>query len=398
MNPLEDALRPWRTLLAALSLLAAMAGASAHQASDAFVQLQLAERTLTERVDIALRDIDQVLWLDADDDGALTWREVRTRWPEIQRLAAEGVRLDTGTASCLPAGDTPPQLVAHSDGTHAVLTRTLQCDMVPDRLAVDYRLFQDVDATHRGIVRWTRGDPQAPVGGGQALLTPGAGTVALFAPADTAAAATPGWAGLPGFIAEGVHHLLIGWDHILFLLALLLPAVYPRGRGGVPAPAPTVGGVVRDVVQVVTAFTVAHSITLSLAATGVLLPPARWVESLIAASVVLAALNNVWPVVTEGRWKIGFGFGLIHGFGFAGALADAGLVGADRFWPLLGFNVGVELGQLLVVALVLPLAWALRGTRVYRGPVLRGGSLAIAALAAVWLAERALDVDALGWI
>lgn len=397
---MSRALQMLRTLTAALALGTAAGGATAHQASDAFVHLNLAGTTLTERVDVALRDADHVLWLDADDDGTLTWHEVRSRWPELQRLVTDGLRLDTGSAVCAVSADGPPQLVTHSDGAHAVLTRTLRCDTAPDRLAVDYHLFEGVDATHRGIVRWTRGDAQAPVGGGQALLTPGGGAVALFSPADAAdaAAGSPGWAGLPGYVAEGVHHLLIGWDHILFLLALLLPAVHPRRRGGAPVPVPTAGGVVGDVVKVVTAFTVAHSITLSLAATGVLLPPARWVESLIAASVVLAALNNVWPVVTDGRWKIGFGFGLIHGFGFAGALADAGLVGADRFWPLLGFNVGVELGQLLVVALVLPLAWALRDTRVYRGPVLRGGSVAIAALAAVWLAERALDMDALGWI
>jgi hypothetical protein len=116
------------------------------------------------------------------------------------------------------------------------------------------------------------------------------------------------------------------------------------------------------------------------------------VESTIAASVVLAALNNVWPVIAEARWKLTFVFGLVHGFGFASALKDAGLARGDLAAPLLGFNLGVEIGQLCIVALVLPLAWTLRGTRTYRG-AFAGGSLAIAGVAALWLVQRAFDLS-----
>ena len=115
--------------------------------------------------------------------------------------------------------------------------------------------------------------------------------------------------------------------------------------------------------KVVTAFTVAHSITLSLAALGVISLPSRLVESAIAASVVLAALNNVCPVVYGGRWIIAFCFGLIHGFGFASVLTDLGLPQDSLLLALVAFNLGVELGQLAIVAVFLPIAYALRGRR-----------------------------------
>ncbi|MET0981731.1 MAG: HupE/UreJ family protein, partial [Telluria sp.] len=148
-----------------------------------------------------------------------------------------------------------------------------------------------------------------------------------------------------------------------------------------------------DVLRIVTAFTLAHSLTLSLAVLGALSLPSRLVESAIAASVVLAALNNLWPLYHRWRALVAFGFGLIHGFGFASVLADLGLPQGALVLSLVGFNVGVELGQLAIVALFLPLAFALRRGLFYRRMVMTGGSACIALAALVWLAERALDLQ-----
>ena len=150
-----------------------------------------------------------------------------------------------------------------------------------------------------------------------------------------------------------------------------------------------------DVLRIVTAFTVAHSITLSLAVLGLVTLPSRLVESAIAASVVAAALNNIWPLVRGRRWMVAFLFGLVHGFGFASVLADLGLPQGALAVALLGFNVGVELGQLAIVAVFLPLAYALRRSWFYRRAVLVGGSLLIALLAAVWLVERVFELKLL---
>jgi hypothetical protein len=190
---------------------------------------------------------------------------------------------------------------------------------------------------------------------------------------------------------EGIWHIWLGFDHILFLLSLLLPAVLVR-RGGKWHAAADFKGSFWDVARIVTAFTVAHSITLTLAALGVVSLPSRWVESAIALSVVLAALNNVFPIVERGRWIAAFAFGLLHGFGFAGALQDLGLPTGSLALSLAGFNIGVELGQLAIVAAFLPVAFALRSTWAYRRLVLAGGSTVIVAIAGVWLAERAFDL------
>ena len=180
------------------------------------------------------------------------------------------------------------------------------------------------------------------------------------------------------FLRLGFSHILDGIDHLLFVLCLVLPIRK-----------------IRPLIGVVTAFTVAHSITLSLAALGVVALPSRWVESAIAASVLLAALNNLFPVVSGRRWVVAFAFGLIHGFGFASVLAELGLPRDALLLALVGFNVGVELGQLAIVAVFLPFAFSLRATSVYRVAVFTGGSLAIAAVSAAWLGERMLDVKVL---
>jgi hypothetical protein len=123
--------------------------------------------------------------------------------------------------------------------------------------------------------------------------------------------------------------------------------------------------------------------------------PSRAVEATIAASVVVAALNNVFPVFTKRLWAVAFVFGLIHGFGFASVLADLGLPRDALALTLVGFNLGVEAGQLAIVALFLPLAYALRRTVLYRQGVRIGGSLLIALLAGIWFAERAFNLKLL---
>ena len=245
-----------------------------------------------------------------------------------------------------------------------------------------YSLFFDVDPSHRGLVQWI-----APGGdAAQALIfgTESAQQSLAMKPAGA-------WQTLRQYLVDGVWHIWIGYDHILFLLALLLPAVLVR-RERQWQGAPRFSGALMEVVKVVTAFTLAHSITLSLAALQVITLPSRLVESAIAASVVIAALNNLKGTVHGRRWMMAFAFGLLHGFGFASVLADLGLPQGALVLALVGFNVGVELGQLAIVALFLPLAFALRRTRFYQFGVLKIGSLIVAALATWWLVQRLFDL------
>lgn len=145
-----------------------------------------------------------------------------------------------------------------------------------------------------------------------------------------------------------------------------------------------------DVVSVVTAFTAAHSLTLSVAALGGVNLPSRLVESAIALTVVLGALNNLFPAVTERRWLAAFVFGLIHGYGFASVLTDLGLERGNLALALAGFNVGVELGQLAIVLMLAPVAYLLRRTFLYRRIIMPAGAVSIGVVGVYWLFQRAL--------
>jgi hypothetical protein len=374
-----------RHLAALLGLLTALAGpAQAHKASDAYLRWHIDGSRVEQRVDIALRDLDRELTLDADDDGQLNWGEVRRRWADIERLADQGLQVSADGQPCAVVSSQPPQLDQHTDGQYAVLQRRLQCGAAVRTLEVDYRLFATSDATHRGIARIEGITPTS------AVLVPAAGLQRYQAGVDGMATGRS----FAGFVAEGLHHIVVGLDHLLFLVTLLMVTVWRRdGAGWVPRSQARAAWV--EALGLVSAFTVSHSITLALAAGGVLAPPTRWVESLIAISVLVAAVDNLRPFVRGPRWVMVSVFGLVHGFGFAGPLQDLGLRQGALALPLLGFNLGVELGQLALVALLLPLATALRGARWYRLAVVRGGSAAVATLAFTWTLERSLSLHLL---
>ena len=374
----------WLLFIALLPVLMFQTPAWAHKPSDSYLTLRAAQDSsnIAVRWDIALRDLDYVLQLDRNGNGEISWGEVRQRSEDITRLATSRLQLSSADQPCSWATASPLMLDKHSDGSYAVLSLTAQCASLSGSLKAHYSLLFDVDPSHRGLVQWIgpgSESPQALVFGTESAEQ----TLALQAPGP--------WQTLRQYLVDGVWHIWIGYDHILFLLALLLPAVLVRRQGQWEG-APRFSGAARDVVKVVTAFTLAHSITLSLAALGVISLPSRLVESAIAASVVLAALNNLRGTIEGRRWVMAFVFGLLHGFGFASVLADLGLPQGALVLALVGFNVGVELGQLAIVAIFLPVAFALRGTGFYRFGVLKVGSLLVALLASWWLAQRLFNL------
>ena len=379
-----------RTLLASVLLWTA-GGAWAHKPSDSYLSVTVAGDQVTGRWDIALRDLDFAIGLDADGDGNITWGEVRARHGEIAAYAAARLRAQADGQACnIEFG--VQQVDEHTDGAYTVLPLRMACPQRPRALTLDYTLFADLDPQHRGLLNLSvDGAVRTAILGPQAPRQ----TFELQASASRVTQ-------LLDYGREGVWHIWVGFDHILFLLSLLLPAVGVwRRPGGAPdspqqwQPVERFRTAFWDVLRIVTAFTVAHSITLSMAALGFVSLPSRWVESAIAASVVLAALNNVRAVFHERRWMVAFGFGLIHGFGFASVLIDLGLPQGALALALLGFNLGVEVGQLAIVAAFLPTAYLLRRSAFYRRVVLLGGSLLIAAVAAAWFVERAFELKLL---
>lgn len=365
--------------IVALVALLVSVTAWAHKPSDSYLTLELENETVKGRWDIALRDLATALPLDADGDGKVTWGEVEARRPEIIAYALAHLALTSGGKACPLNAEESVAVTPHSDGTYFVMRFAAKCDGKVDALNVDYRLFFDIDAQHRGILRFEGGTSQTHI------FSTGDRTSSFDLAGVTAKKQ------LSNIIGQGVIHIWKGYDHILFLLALLLPAVVRR-KDGAWEPVERLRPALIDVLRIVTAFTVAHSITLSLAALGVVTLPSRVVESVIALSVVLAAVNNVYPILREDRWAAAFLLGLMHGFGFSSTLMDLDLPRANLVLTLFGFNLGVEIGQVAVVAVFVPLTFAVRKTTAYRRWGILVGSIVIGVLATIWLIERMFEV------
>ncbi len=353
----------------------------AHKPSDALLSVQFASSGLTARWEVALRDLQvRPGGIDAGD-GALHRSELIAKQKLLFEQLRAHVRFSAGGVACsvVPAGSV--EVTEHSDGAYAALTATATCPAT-GALALDYDYQFEADPQHRLIVS---------VQGETHILSSRERSLQFErnAPARSSS-----------LLDSGLAHILEGSDHLLFLFSLLLPAVLVQ-RGAALVPAESFRPVLAEVLRVVTAFTVAHSLTLSLAVLGFATLPARFVEPAIAASVIIAAAANLLPArehpwLGGARWPIAYTLGLLHGYGFSSALDDAGLRGGNVVVPLLTFNLGVELGQLAVVSLLLPLLFLARRWKLYERVLVRGGSLVIALVACVWFVERAFDVKLLG--
>jgi hypothetical protein len=368
------------SLIVMLCLLCARA--PAHKPSDSYLRITGGAEHLTAEWDIALKDLEFLIGLDANQNGEITWGELKSQRQAIAahalsrlRIAADGKTYNLQVADLL--------VTQHSDGAYAVLSLEMDCPGDAAVLDIHYNLLFDVDPTHRGLVLFTgRGVASTHVlSPSEPMLELRTGETAL-------------WASFADYVREGVWHIWIGYDHILFLLSLLLPAVLVR-REGTWQPVESFGPACVSVLKIVTVFTLAHSITLWLAVMEYVTLPSRFVESTIALSIVVVALNNLWPVLPLSGWAIAFVFGLVHGFGFANVLNDLGLTDVTLALSLLGFNVGAELGQMAVVLVFFPLAFLMRNTFVYERLVFRTGSLLIALVAGLWMFELVFNTEPL---
>ena len=364
----------WHCLIVAG--LGALQSVQAHVASNSFLQLQVDGTGMTGALEFAVRDAELAVGLDGNHDGKVSWGEIRAAQAPLALYIRQHLQVSEHDGPCTLALG-PVQINERVDGNYIWQPLSASCPGKVRQLTIQYRLLDDEDPSHRGLLTLTAlGVTQSAVLGGPRVVQ----SFDLEHPSA--------WYAFSEYLQAGIWHIWSGIDHLLFLLSLLLPAVLMRRHGhwqSVPQAMPALV----NILKVVTAFTLAHSVTLSLAAFNVIRLPGRLTESMIAASIIVAALNNVFPLVTEARWRVAFAFGLLHGFGFASVLADMGLPRGARLVSLVGFNLGVEAGQLAVVLAIMPVAYWLRHTLFYRRAIMPWGSSAIAALAAVWFVQRA---------
>ena len=310
-------------------------------------------------------------------DGRLSDEEIRAHRDDLQRFLAGRIRLqgryhvagvtteETGALTVEPGPATPPAggPAGLAPATHTTLTLNYAWRAPIEALTVRYDLFVPNVSTASCLATILEGKQIRNV-----VFTP------EHREATIAFGRTPVWQAIGGFVTLGIEHILTGYDHMLFLLSLLM-----------------LGGTLRSLIKIVTAFTVAHSVTLSLAVLNIVTLPSRWVESAIALSIVYVAAENVWrgSAVMRTRWLVTFGFGLVHGLGFASALQEMHLPQANVAASLVGFNVGVEIGQVTVVLLAF-LALNVLRNRTWAPSFRQWVSAATALVGAFWFIQRAM--------
>jgi HupE / UreJ protein len=353
--------------LAILPLIGVVA--QAHSVGTSYLHIDQASGKASPQatVELSLRDLEFAIGLDSNHDTRITWAEVLAGRTALTAYIGNRLILRRGEQSC---GSSVTDLLInqHADGPYAVLMMTLTCP-ASGQLSMQSNLLFDIDDSHRTLLNFN---------------TPHSQLVSVLTSATRSwsepIGATGGWSALGRFIEQGIWHIWTGFDHLAFLLLLLLPLMRPQTDSKRQT--------MIKALRIVTAFTLAHSITLACAAFKYISLPSRWVEAAIAASIVMTGLMNLWPRTARFGVVMAFGFGLIHGLGFAAALAELTANARSRILPLIGFNLGVELGQLVVVAAFLPLLLLGRNAILLRQRGVAAGSLSVSVLGMIWLAQR----------
>ena len=358
-------------LLFSLIILIYSTQSWSHQLSDSYMVLDFTGGTIKEGVNatlkVAITDIELAIGIDSNKDSAITWGEIKNQEIAINTYVSNRIRFKNPNETC-PFTIGTHSIENLSSGAFLSISLTLCPNVDSGNLELSYQLLFDIDAFHRGIIQI-----KTSSGSTSRVLTPDNNTLNI----NTRESGI--FKNIIDFITQGIWHIWMGYDHLLFLIALLIPSVFKRDNGEWVAHL-SAKPVAVDVMKIVTAFTLAHSLTLSLATLDIITPPAVLVETLIALSVVIAGINIIYPIFNNKRWLLALMFGFIHGFGFAGVLGGLALPSDGLILCLLAFNVGVELGQLAVVLTLLPMFYLSRYQNWYQN-----WGLKISAISISWI-------------
>ena len=344
-----------------------------HSASTSYVVANARGNDVNVEWSLALRDLDAAIGLDRDGDGAITWGELKAQAEKIDDYALTRLRVTSAGADCM-TDDPPEHLVdEREDGAYAVLRIGFHCAIAISQLDVSYSALFEVDSRHRGLL---------------SLDLNGATHAAVFSPDERGArfGAAPDIATLAGaYFTAGAEHLAGGADHILFLLMILAPVLLRASPEGIRN---TAAARLLEVVRVLSAFTAAHAIALSLAVLQVVHAPTTVVEAGIALTIVATALDNLWPFLPGRRWMLAFAFGLIHGLGIASGLGPLHLPAAALAIALVSFNLGLEAVQVAIALGASPIGSLVRVSPAVSRRLLPVLSAGAAVVAALWFSER----------
>lgn len=371
----------------------------AHSPDQSYLYLRVYKDAIGGRYEMTAKDMNKAMGLNLPDK--LNMELVKPHLPTIYNYLKSRSNLKSNTGEAYQVRFTEPTVLNLEEMEDFVRFHfdLDGVDVVPESLDIFYDVLFDKDPQHRGMLiveyNWKAG-----IVDNEALISN------IYSPDKTQQSLSLKdasiWKGFVALVKLGVWHIWIGLDHILFIVALILPAVVRRREHEVPLSFSTANDrwIPVDrfkpafiyILKIVTFFTIAHSITLALAALKIVNLPSWFVESIIALSIALAAFHNIKPIIKSREWIIAFAFGLFHGFGFASVLGEKGLSGDYMILSLLGFNVGVELGQVLIICMIFPVLYLIRKLKLYPA-IIKYGSMALIFIALYWFVERAFEVD-----
>lgn len=355
-------------LLLVILLLAPLA-ARADSSSTSYLDIDAHGATIDVQWSLALRDLDDAIGLDTDGDGRITWGELRSASGKVAAFAVSRLRLSSNGAVC-PAGDAEILADRLGGAGYAVLRWTATCAAAITTLDVGYSALFESDPRHRGLAR---------------VAINGADHAAVFSPANPSAhfASSAGRTSvMRDFFQAGIAHLVGGSDHLLFIAMLLAPALLRTD--------PALGSLRRmaGAIRVLTAFTLAHGVTLALAVLHVIEVSPAIADPAIAMTILVTAADNLLPFLKVRRDVLALGFGVIHGLSVAGTLGPLGLPPGLLAVALVSFNLGIEATQIAIACAFVPLAFCIRATQAASHRVLPAVSAAALVIAALWLAAR----------
>ena len=387
-------MRSLKVLAIALFCLVSLSDdARSHAVGESYVWLNVGENRFEGRFQLRLPDLREKLGIQISEDPDTARRQITESAPVVWEYLQEHFSIMSAGEKIQLIPERAEIFELENLGHYAqYFYRTADLE-IPDRISVRNEIFFEDDRLHRALLLIESNAKTGEKYGGEF-------TVLIFRPSNSLQeldlTAVEAILEPRDFVWQGMLHIWVGIDHLLFLLTLLLPAVLisrSSERDETGADPPHFRAALWGIVKIVTLFTIAHSVTLTLAALDLVRLPPRFVESMIALSIIVVALNNTFPIFRATNWIIIFFFGLFHGLGFASVMGDLPFRMVDLVKVILAFNIGVEIGQIAFVGVVFPFLYWLARSRIQARAVVVTGSLAICMVATFWLFERAVDVS-----